>query len=461
MQELKPLSAGESKEIYKVDQVFHVADFSDERVAKILCKRRKRDTPLGACARFVRRSLDHLQIRASVKHFGASTIIFLLAYYLVQLAYQFDVPLFCATSLRPDHVQRIYTKLVHQVHFAESTGNSTDTVAEKEDEVCRHSTKKLFQHIHRELKPLLPLITFLISFYISNIVRRWWGKVRTVPEVENPLLILAGLLTRDQKAAPNSLKSAETVTEVKKMVCRYCLLAWTMCFNSISQPLRKEYGSGRKLIEKKMLRESEKDALRLDEVPADCVRIGCDKWWVPLTWAINLVNEMGPYGPKDQMVVPKDHKDPLSALVKFKMALEDQKVQAENQLPSFYKRLIHWVLVVWMVGSVLGMQHTTHHKEEDVSLPLALLLNFPSAGVLVNIVLIGCISMTDILDNPFGFNKDYDINLKEMLELNIWRCSMTIQEQCLSMSRRSSEEAVRVGEEIQKKLWKIIQPRRP
>ena len=31
MQELKPLSAGESKEIYKVDQVFHVADFSDER----------------------------------------------------------------------------------------------------------------------------------------------------------------------------------------------------------------------------------------------------------------------------------------------------------------------------------------------------------------------------------------------------------------------------------------------
>ena len=30
----------------------------------------------------------------------------------------------------------------------------------------------------------------------------------------------------------------------------------------------------------------------------------------------------------------------LSALVKFKMALEDQKVQAENQLPSFYKRVL-------------------------------------------------------------------------------------------------------------------------
>merc|ERR1719357_876257 len=103
MQELQPRSVGESKEIYKVEQVFHVADFDLERVAKILCKRRKRDTPLGACARFVRRSLDHLQIRASVKHFGAST--FILAYYLVQLAYQFDVPLFCATSLRPDHVQ--------------------------------------------------------------------------------------------------------------------------------------------------------------------------------------------------------------------------------------------------------------------------------------------------------------------------------------------------------------------
>ena len=27
-------------------------------------------------------------------------------------------------------------------------------------------------------------------------------------------------------------------------------------------------------------------------------------------------------------------------------------------------QLIHWVLVVWMVGSVLGMQYTTHLKEE-------------------------------------------------------------------------------------------------
>ena len=58
-----------------------------------------------------------------------------------------------------------------------------------------------------------------------------------------------------------------------------------------------------------------------------------------MAWAINLINQLGPSAPKDQIVVPKDHKDVISELLKLKRALDDQKVQANNRLPSLYKQL--------------------------------------------------------------------------------------------------------------------------
>ena len=40
--------------------------------------------------------------------------------------------------------------------------------------------------------------------------------------------------------------------------------------------------------------------------------------------------------------------------------------------------------------------------------------------------------MADVLENPFGLNIEHDIDLSSILEINIWRCSVTIQQQSLS-----------------------------
>ena len=66
----------------------------------------------------------------------------------------------------------------------------------------------------------------------------------------------------------------------------------------------------------------------------------CNLWWVPLAWAISLVNQMGPSAPRERMIVPKDSKDVISALHKFKKDLDMQKVRADNPLPFFYNRVI-------------------------------------------------------------------------------------------------------------------------
>ena len=73
-----------------------------------------------------------------------------------------------------------------------------------------------------------------------------------------------------------------------------------------------------------------------------------DLWSTPLTWACTLIKEIGPNGRtfeqdgkemENQRIIPKDHKDMLDCLMKFKAALDDQKSKSDNSLPEFYKNV--------------------------------------------------------------------------------------------------------------------------
>ena len=72
------------------------------------------------------------------------------------------------------------------------------------------------------------------------------------------------------------------------------------------------------------------------------------------------------------------------------------------------------------------------------------------------VVLLAWLKMAEIMANPYGSNEQYDLNLENELELNIWRCSMAIQSQS-ALSPESSEQN---RMEVQEKLWGLIQPKR-
>ena len=74
-----------------------------------------------------------------------------------------------------------------------------------------------------------------------------------------------------------------------------------------------------------------------------CDNVCSELWSTPLAWAVTLIKEIGPNGrtqdQKNQMIIPKDHKDMLACLLKFKAALDDQKAKTDNSLPNFYKEV--------------------------------------------------------------------------------------------------------------------------
>ena len=95
--------------------------------------------------------------------------------------------------------------------------------------------------------------------------------------------------------------------------------------------------------------------------------------------------------------------------------------------------------------SVVANQNTYHYKDEDSSSLLSLILSFPFYGVsflildfcfnflfsqiLTTQLVFSWLKVADILNNPFGNDEAFDINLSDLLDFNIWRASVMLEQQ--------------------------------
>ena len=74
---------------------------------------------------------------------------------------------------------------------------------------------------------------------------------------------------------------------------------------------------------------------------------------------------------------------------------------------------------------------------------------------MTQLTLLAWLAMADIMDNPYGENKYYDLQMTDELEMNIWRCSLAIQNQSSTRLPPTTEQERR---EVQEALWGLIQP---
>ena len=82
------------------------------------------------------------------------------------------------------------------------------------------------------------------------------------PDAKSPQLMLGGLVRHNPKAQ-TALTSVTGVLEARKMVARYCLLSWTMCYNTFRGPLDRACGTSGQLLERGLLQARELTALQV------------------------------------------------------------------------------------------------------------------------------------------------------------------------------------------------------
>merc|ERR1711971_46046 len=478
------LSERKEDEAFKVPETFCCGTYDPARVGLILAKRGKvKRAPWKRgwswCKTLINPCLFWGNMRPfqfSIQRMFWFPFCFLIAYYAMQMHYQKDMGFLCLRNI------------MHKTECEKSPNTTTTTTSmpdtefhldEKEYvECCRKWTKQKYKDWGARAEKLSSLLTFLLGIYVGRIVVSWWSQVCGNPDIDNSVLMFAGLAsiknpkfrlpirkedTNGKTSYVSSRDFPRAVLEAEKMIARYGLLSWTLCFNTMSPIFRKGFNTFEKLRKKGLLNDREETELKA--VSSDKSDQVCsDLWSTPLAWCATLIKEIGPNGEvyeedgkeeENQRIICKDHKDMLACLLKFKSALDDQKAKSDNSLPKFYKHVLKWALYTWTVFAIFFPQHTLHHTEWNLGLLPTLLYNFPGSTLITLIALHAWLSMTIVLDDPYSGNLLHDINLEEELELRIWGSSQLIKQQNLKIKPgiTTKEDVI-----IQEELWKLIKP---
>ena len=95
-----------------------------------------------------------------------------------------------------------------------------------------------------------------LLFRSSNI--HYSSQVQGIPDPKGAQMLLGGLV-RDNPAQedPTAVTSPTGVVEAQKMISRYCLLSWTMCYNTFRGPLAKKKGTSKQLLDMGLLHDRE------------------------------------------------------------------------------------------------------------------------------------------------------------------------------------------------------------
>ena len=195
---------------------------------------------------------------------------FLLCYYALQLHYQYDVGFLCPTNIwHKTECQRFDTNVSTPLRGLEAKHQEFEHV-----ECCRKWTKAKYEEWGKRATSLTTIITFLLGIYVGRIITGWWSRVASIPDIENSLLMMAGLVSvdnpkfqlpavEDQTEKNEDSQFPVGVLEAKKMIARYGLLSWTLCFCTISPVFNRSFKTLQELEEKGLLKGREMSELKV------------------------------------------------------------------------------------------------------------------------------------------------------------------------------------------------------
>jgi len=267
--------------------------------------------------------------------------------------------------------------------------------------------------MHKKEQVAITYLTFFLGFYVGQLISRWWDQVKGLPHIETITNSISGFV---QLEFEENEKEKACAAELRKTIVRYCLLSWTMCMTTVSKPLKAKFKTDDDFLRKRLLDARELEALK-DNKP----NLWMDQWWIPITWAISLVNANHS---KNQGCNVKDQKDFIGYINAFHSKLQAIVEYQSNPLPRIHGQAILIAFIAWTILGLFGSQHLILQNNY-----LWIILAFPGFQVIKVILIYAWIKVAFILRNPFGKSekKYMYVNLENMLDYQIWKASITLK----------------------------------
>ena len=243
------------------------------------------------------------------------------------------------------------------------------------------------------------LLTFLLGFYVSFTINRWWKQITSVPTVDGLCVALGAFIWVDPSKTEDEIyvKEGVTVKQFKHTIARYFLLSWTMVMSTVGKPLEDKL--------KHPLDFNKKGLITYEEYVSLKTKHGGDtwkgKWSLPLLWAGSMICEAAQATKDNDHVKIKELKEIMNAVNRFQASLSDVLHYEANRSPDLIDQTIRLAVWFWVAMGIFSSQGMVN-KEFNIGIVGALFMNFPLLHIIKYFLIISWLKTAAYLENPFG-----------------------------------------------------------
>ncbi|ENN71013.1 hypothetical protein D910_06878 [Dendroctonus ponderosae] len=252
-------------------------------------------------------------------------------------------------------------------------------------------------------------MSFVLGFYVSLVVKRWWEQYKLLPWPDTLALFLnAGI--------PGA---GERQRLMRRNIVRYAVLAYVVTLMRVSLRVKKRFPTWQHLVDSGIMMESEKKIFELMDQ-----KTPMSKYWMPLVWAANLINRA-----RKEELTTSDHivQTILTELSDIRRRLGALIGYDTVSVPLVYTQVVSLALYVYFIAALLGRQFVPFApgdmrgklEEPDMYFPFFTALQF--------CFYIGWLKVAEVLINPFGEDDD-DIELNWLIDRHIKAAYIIVDE---------------------------------
>lgn len=285
-------------------------------------------------------------------------------------------------------------------------------------------------------------VAFILGFYVTLVVGRFWAQLDALPWPSRLAVYVSSMIHDD----PGNNRGRM----IRRNIMRYLSIAYILTMRDICPPVRKRFKTfqditeagllnedqdedeeSKKKVEEKMLnvlswpeRPRKMNLKNLDslnkEIPETKGESAPNLFYVPLMWAIDLVNKA-----YDEGLIKDDVA--LKALI---LEINNFRGQCGTMIcfdwitvPLVYTQVVTIAVYTFFLTCLIGRQHLEIHHG-DLYFPLFTFLEF--------LFIVGWLKVAENLLNPFGGDDD-DFEINPLIETNL-QDSFTIVDELHGLS---------------------------
>jgi len=259
---------------------------------------------------------------------------------------------------------------------------------------------------------------FILGFYVTQVVNRWWTQCLTIPWLDTLCMNLASFMPGDESKA------------TRRLITRYAMLANILTLRRISNCVASRFPTYEHLVEMGLL--TTKELKRLEQL--DHVTEGLHATtWYPIKWAQEALKKANKEGKiAGELLFKELHMNLLDISGKNGTML----MYAWINIPLVYTQLVTIAVHIYFLVCLLGRQYLTPTRYvgaagDYVPVPSGTpnsvnlvgyddsILDFyvPFFTILQFIFYFGWLKVAETLINPFG-NDDDDIDVNYIIDRN-------------------------------------------